>query len=150
MELKSIGTTTTWNEAAGAINNNNQKIDTEIEKLKNATYKHKGYFKTLEDLTATYPTSSSGSVAWVGTQYPFKLYRWDGKLWDTDGTTGGDESLDLSQYYTKEEVLAEIASYFTVLPQTIYDILPTKEAKFYFTTEEGLEIEDNPPLTPLS
>ena len=105
MDLKRIETNTTWNDAAAGINSNNAKIDTEVEKLKNATYKHKGYFKTLADLQTVYPTSSLGSVAWVGTQYPFTLYRWIMRTgWTTDGTTGGDENLDLSQYYTKEEV----------------------------------------------
>ena len=107
MDLKRIETNTTWNDAAAGINSNNAKIDTEVEKLKNATYKHKGYFKTLADLETAYPTSSLGSVAWVGTQYPFTLYRWIMRTgWTTDGTTGGDENLDLSQYYTIEEVKA--------------------------------------------
>lgn len=106
MELQTIQTTTTWNDAAGRINTNNAKISTELEKLGNATYKHKGYFKSLPDLQAAYPTSSPGSIAWVGTKYPFALFRWNGTAWATDGTTGGDEDLDLSQYYTKEEAKA--------------------------------------------
>lgn len=106
MELQTIQTTTTWNDAAGRINANNAKVSTELEKLGNATYKHKGYFKSLPDLQAAYPTSSLGSIAWVGTKYPFALFRWNGTAWATDGTTGGDEDLDLSQYYTKEEAKA--------------------------------------------
>ena len=104
MELQTIQTTTTWNDAAGAINSNNAKIDVEVEKLKNATYKNKGYFKTLPALHSAYPTSSLGSRAYVGTKYPFAVFTWDGSAWVTDGTTGGDESLDLNGYYTKEEV----------------------------------------------
>lgn len=106
MELQNIGTTTTWNEAAGAINNNNQKINAEVEKLKNATYKNKGYFKSLPALQTAYPTSSLGSRAYVGTKYPFAIFYWNGTQWATEGETGGDESLDLSQYYTKEEAKA--------------------------------------------
>jgi hypothetical protein len=133
MELQTIQTTTTWNEAAGRINSNNQKIDLEVEKLKNATYKHKGYFKSLPDLQATYPTSSFGSIAWVGTKYPFALFRWNGTAWATDGTTGGDENLDLSQYYTKEEVNEAIANSIEFLPQSAYDALAVKEEKWYAT-----------------
>lgn len=133
MELQTIQTTTTWNEAAGRINSNNQKIDLEVEKLKNATYKHKGYFKSLPDLQATYPTSSLGSIAWVGTKYPFALFRWNGTAWATDGTTGGDENLDLSQYYTKEEVNEAIANSIEFLPQSAYDALEVKEDKWYAT-----------------
>lgn len=133
MELQTIQTTTTWNEAAGRINSNNQKIDLEVEKLKNATYKHKGYFKSLPDLQATFPTSSLGSIAWVGTKYPFSLFRWNGTAWETDGTTGGDENLDLSQYYTKEEVNEAIANSIEFLPQSAYDALAVKEEKWYAT-----------------
>lgn len=136
MELQTIQTTTTWNEAAGRINSNNQKIDLEVEKLKNATYKHKGYFKSLPDLQATFPTSSLGSIAWVGTKYPFSLFRWNGTAWETDGTTGGDENLDLSQYYTKEEVNEAIANSIEFLPQSAYDALVVKEDKWYATYDD--------------
>ena len=106
MELENIKQNTVWNDAAESINSNFSKVDIEIEKLKNVTTRNKGYFKTLYDLQSAHPTTSSGSIAWVGTSYPFTLYRWDGSAWVTDGTTGGDKNLDLSQYYTKEEAQA--------------------------------------------
>ena len=106
MELQTIQTTTTWNDAAAGINANNAKIDSEVEKLKNATYKNKGYFKTLSLLQSAYPTASAGSRAYVGMTYPFLVYWWSGSSWVHSGETGGEESLDLSQYYTIEEVKA--------------------------------------------
>lgn len=106
MELKRIETDTTWNDAAAGINSNNAKIDSEVEKLKNATYKNKGYFKTLSLLQSAYPTASAGSRAYVGMTYPFLVYWWSGSSWVHSGETGGEESLDLSQYYTIEEVKA--------------------------------------------
>lgn len=133
MELESVKSQTNWNEASSTINNNNSKIAIELHKLGNSTYKNKGYFKTLSDLQTAYPTTSSGSIAWVGTAYPFTLYRWDGSAWVTDGTTGGDESLDLSQYYTKEEVNEAIANSIEFLPQSAYDALVVKEDKWYAT-----------------
>ena len=133
MELESVKSQTNWNEASSTINNNNSKIAIELHKLGNSTYKNKGYFKTLADLQKAYPTTSSGSIAWVGTAYPFTLYRWDGSAWVTDGTTGGDESLDLSQYYTKEEVNEAIANSIEFLPQSVYDALEVKEDKWYAT-----------------
>ena len=133
MELESVKSQTNWNEASSTINNNNSKIAIELHKLGNSTYKNKGYFKTLADLQRQYPTTSSGSIAWVGTAYPFTLYRWDGSAWVTDGTTGGDESLDLSQYYTKEEVNEAIANSIEFLPQSVYDALEVKEDKWYAT-----------------
>ena len=110
-----------------------ESLEAKVEKLKNATYKHKGYFKSLPDLQATFPTSSLGSIAWVGTKYPFALFRWNGAAWETDGTTGGDENLDLSQYYTKEEVNEAIANSIEFLPQSAYDALAVKEEKWYAT-----------------
>lgn len=136
MELQTIKTDTTWNDAAGRINSNNQKISTELTKLGSATYKNKGYFKTLPDLQSAHPTSSLGSIAYVGTKYPFAVFRWNGSAWTTDGTTGGDESLDLSQYYTKEETLEAIEESKEVLSQAAYDALGTYEDKLYFCTEE--------------
>jgi hypothetical protein len=144
MELQTIQTTTTWNEAAGRINSNNQKIDLEVEKLKNATYKNKGYFKTLSQLQSAYPTASAGSRAYVGMTYPFLVYWWSGSSWVHSGETGGEESLDLSQYYTKEEVEAAIADYNTVLTQDLYDRLLTKEDKLYFTYETEEDFDFNP------
>lgn len=137
MELQTIQTTTTWNDAAGRINANNAKVSTELEKLGNATYKHKGYFKTLDDLETAYPTSFLGAVAWVGTQYPFTLYRWIMRTgWTTDGTTGGDETLNLGDYYNKNETKELMEDYHTVIPQEVYDAIEEKEDKLYFTFEE--------------
>lgn len=136
MELQNIGTETTWNEAASRINSNSAKVQTELIKLGNATYKHKGYFKSLPALQAAYPTASLGSLAYVGTYYPFSIFHWDGAAWVTDGTTGGDENLDLSQYYTKEETLEAIEESKEVLSQAAYDALGTYEDKLYFCTEE--------------
>lgn len=133
MELENVRQQTTWNDAAASINSNNLKIITEVTKLQSATYKNKGYFKTLSDLEEAYPTSSLGTIAWVGQQYPFSLFRWNGTAWETDGTTGGDENLDLSQYYTKEEVNEAIANSIILLPQSAYDALEVKEDKWYAT-----------------
>lgn len=133
MELQTIKTDTTWNDAAGRINSNNAKIVTELTKLGSATYKNKGYFKSLPDLQAAHPTSSLGSMAYVGTKYPFAVFRWNGSAWATDGTTGGDENLDLSQYYTKAEVNEAIANSIEFLPQSAYDALEVKEDKWYAT-----------------
>ena len=144
MDLKRIETNTTWNDAAAGINSNYAKIDSEVEKLKNATYKNKGYFKTLSQLQSAYPTASAGSRAYVGMTYPFTVYWWSGSSWVHSGETGGEESLDLSQYYTKEEVNAAIADYSTVLPQELYDRLVIKEEKLYFTTETEEDFEISP------
>lgn len=138
MELDSIKLQTTWNDAAASINSNTQKIGTEIDKIKASTYKNKGYFKTLALLQSTYPTASVGSIAYVGASYPYIIYTWSAttRTWETDGTTGGNEDIDLTQYYTKEETHKAIKDEYIVLTQEDYDALTTKEDKLYFCTED--------------
>ena len=104
-----------------------------MHKLGNSTYKNKGYFKTLADLQGQYPTSSIGSIAYVGTSYPFSIYLWNETTgaWVNSGATGGDEALNLDNYYTKSEVEEKIKDYVVAMTQEEYDSLPTKEDKFY-------------------
>ena len=43
MDLKKLGTQTTWESAAETVNSNNGKINEAITRLEFATYKNKGY-----------------------------------------------------------------------------------------------------------
>lgn len=135
MELQQIGTTTTWNDAAERINRNNLKVATELTKLGASTYKNKGYFATAESLVNAYPTASAGSIAYVGSSYPYAIYVWNGS-WVDSGETGGDESVELGDYYTKEETKEVIEDFHVFLTQEAYDALETKEEKLYFCYEE--------------
>lgn len=136
MKLDIIKTRTTWNDASTSINRNNLKVSAEITKLQNATYKNKGYFRDFLDLTTAYPTATMGSQAYVGTAYPYTVYNWTGSSWTTTGATGGDESVELGYYYTKEETEAVVEDYHEVLTQEEYDALETYEDKLYFCYEE--------------
>lgn len=136
MELENIKKQTTWNDAAERINRNNIKINTELTKLQNATYKSKGYFKMLSDLQTAYPTASAGSKAYVGTNYPYDIYIWDAGRWVYAGEKGGDENVNLGDFYTKEETHAAIKDEYEVLTQDAYDSLESKEEKLYFCTED--------------
>lgn len=138
MELKNVGTTTTWNDAASRINSNTQKIGIELDKLRSATYKNKGYFASEEALASAYPTGSAGSKAYVGTSYPYAIYVWDASTlsWVDSGYTGGEEETPLGDYYTKEETREVIEDFHVFLSQEAYDALETKEDKLYFTYEE--------------
>lgn len=136
MELDLIKLQTTWNNAAGSINSNNAKIKIEIEKLKNAAYKNKGYFATVESLINAYPTADAGSIAYVGSSYPYFVYTWNGNAWVNNGETGGDENVNLGNYYTKEETHEAIRDEYEVLSQKAYDSLVTKEERLYFCYEE--------------
>lgn len=153
MELQNIKQITTWNEATESINSNNLRISTEITKLKNSTYKNKGYFASAEALASTYPTSSVGSKAYVGTSYPYAIYLWQNGAWVDSGETGGEETVTLGDYYTKEEVSSyveeslepystkeevdeAIENKYEVLSQKKYDDLESTEDKLYFCYEE--------------
>lgn len=135
MELENIKLQTTWNDAAERINRNNLKVSTEITKLQASTYKNKGYFATAEALVNSYPTASAGSIAYVGSSYPYAIYTWNGS-WVDSGETGGDESVDLGGYYTKEETHEAIKDEYEVIPQEVYDSLENKEEKLYFCYDE--------------
>lgn len=135
MELENIKTQTTWNDAAERINRNNLKIATELAKLGASTYKNKGYFATAESLVSAYPTASAGSIAYVGSSYPYAIYVWNGS-WTNSGETGGDESVNLGDYYTKEETKEIVEDFHVFLTQEAYDALETKEEKLYFCYEE--------------
>lgn len=136
MKLDDVKSQTTWNDAAERINRNNLKVSTEIAKLQAASYKNKGYFATVESLIASYPTASAGSIAYVGSSYPYAIYTWDGSTWVDSGDTGGNESVDLGEYYTKEETHDAIKDEYEVISQEQYDRLPSKEEKLYFCYEE--------------
>ena len=106
MDLENIKQQTTWNDASESINSNFAKVDIEIEKLKNVTTRDKGYYQTIESLTAAHPTASVGSRAFVGYVAPYAVYVWDKATskWVDTGETITDATLDLGDYYTKEDV----------------------------------------------
>jgi hypothetical protein len=87
MNLNQIKTETTWSEAASSINNNNQKIGIEIEKLQNATIHNKGFYNTYEALVAAHPTANLGDIAYVysSTTGKYRSYEWDGEFWEFIG-----------------------------------------------------------------
>lgn len=41
------------------------------------TSQNKGYFTTSEDLAEMYPIGSPGNIAYVGSTYPYSIYKWD-------------------------------------------------------------------------
>lgn len=103
MELKRISTNTTWENAVNGINGNSTKISEAIMRLQNSYVKNKGYFKTEEQLVNAHPTPSEGLRAYVGVKAPFKIYVSENGSWVDSGIEGGDESVNLEGYFTKEE-----------------------------------------------
>lgn len=79
MELKQVKTVTTWEEAAKAINDNNQSIKTQMDKL---SPKMRGFFMRAEDLESHIPQGAYGDIAFVGENPPFNTYIWNGTSWE--------------------------------------------------------------------
>lgn len=97
---------TAWKNESAQIDSNFEKINTELERLKNITIRDKGYYQTVEALVAAYPTAPSGSRAFVGYAAPYAVYMWDDttSAWVDTGQTITDPTIDLGDYYTKEDV----------------------------------------------
>ena len=71
-----------------------------------------------------------GSLAYVGSTYPFTVYLWNGTSWENSGMTGGDPSVNLDNVYMKDDIVW--------LPQEDFDAMkesgaldPTKEYRTY-------------------
>lgn len=95
MELQTIKTQTTWQDAVTALNANSQAIQIEFEKVGE---KNRGYYVSVESLNAAHATGNIGDIAYVGTTAPFAIYTWNGESWEDTGTTGGIEEVDLSGF----------------------------------------------------
>lgn len=67
----------------------NKTLYTEINALKSATVKNKGYFKTLGDLQLAHPVGDVGDLAYVGTASPYAIYQWGDNGWEDTGNTEG-------------------------------------------------------------
>ncbi len=103
MELQKIQRQTSWGDAVNGINSNNVAVSIEIEKLKNATNKNLGYFLSLSDLQSAFPKGNVGDVAYVGTSYPFKIYKWENDSWVDTKQTGGS-NVSLNEYITSQPI----------------------------------------------
>lgn len=113
---------------------NGSTVEDSIKAVENATFKNKGYFKTFAELQRSYPVGSAGSKAYVGENYPYAIYVWDTSTgrWLDSGKVGGEETLNLNGYYTKDETHEAIKDEYEVIHQDVYDALEEKEEKLYF------------------
>ena len=103
MELNKIQPSGNWGKAADDLNQNFSKVDKAVEQVKNATTRNKGYFSSDTALKAAFDKASVGDIAYVGNAYPYQIWKWNGSAWANSGSTGGQESVNLGDYYTKEE-----------------------------------------------
>ncbi len=137
--LSTINTQTDWLTACKTINENYSKISVDIEKLKSATTKNKGYFKTLEDLKAAYTSTNStvGMIAYVGTTSPYKIYEYKTSDWADTGETHSP-SVNLGDYYNKEYIDITVNDIVTQLNET--ENATEKNRNTLFGTEEGSNV----------
>lgn len=93
-----------WGHAAQSLNNNFDKIDADVEKLKYATSKVKGFFKNEEDLNKLVPQANEGEIAYIGTTSPYQIWVWSDGKWVNTDETEGSINVNLSNYYDKSEI----------------------------------------------
>lgn len=105
MELTTIQSTSSWGEAAAAINQNNAKISTEVEKAKNSSTRAKGLFASASDLQAKWPSPQVGDWAIVGSTVPGTVYQCKtAGTWSNTGQQGGGGEVALDDYLQCEEI----------------------------------------------
>ena len=114
MELNNIKTKDiSWGEAASALNENFGKIGADVEKIKNATIKNKGYYASVADLTSAFPSAQIGDYAYIGSQAPYQTWHWTIAGWEKLNDDGGNINVELNNYYPKpdiDEKLSDLAS----------------------------------------
>jgi hypothetical protein len=99
MDLINIQTGGTWGGAATGINENFSRTNIEVEKLKNATIRFKGYFSGPTELNATWPSPVVGDSAWAGSPYPGTVYECNvAGTWTNTGTIPETPSADLNNW----------------------------------------------------
>lgn len=135
--LNNIPKEGTWGAASDILNDNFAKVAIDLEKVKAATTRNKGYYTTIEVLSSSFPTAPTGSIAYVGYSYPFALYRFENGAWVNTGITGGDEQVDLAEYVRADQIADVLfvqtteAEIDQMIKDGTYD--PTK---VYFVREE--------------
>lgn len=102
MGLNNINSKSTWGQAASDINTNFTTISSDLNKVKNATTKNKGFFTSLSDLQNYVKQATAGDWAYVGASYPLTIYQYNGSRWVDSGVIGGptmfEETDDTTNY----------------------------------------------------
>ena len=103
MELNKINSSGNWGKAADDLNQNFSKVNNAVEQVKNATTRNKGYFSSEAALKSAFKSASFGDIAYVGSAFPYQTWAWNGSEWVKKNDNGGQESVNLGNYYTKSE-----------------------------------------------
>lgn len=87
-----------WGDVAGLLNENSNKIAAEFTKVENATTKFKGFFTSLAQLKAVWPSPLVGDTAWVGTTYPGTVHDVVNGEWHDTTVAPPSNSVNLAEY----------------------------------------------------
>lgn len=137
MKLNEIEKTGAWSGISATLNNNFQRVENAIEALSYATRKNKGYFKSVDELRNTVPSANKGEIAYVGTTSPYAIYEWNGQ-WVNTGEVH-TETVELGNYYTKEETDQIVPRFMEKTEQEIEDMMTNgtwENGVIYYTVEE--------------
>lgn len=103
--LSQILADSNWGQESARINQNFQNLNADLEKVKSATTKFKGYFTSETGLKSKYPSPQVEDTAWVGETYPGTVY--DVQVagsWHNTGKAPDTGSVDLQDYAKKAEL----------------------------------------------
>lgn len=102
--LSQILADSNWGQESARINQNFQNLNADLEKVKSATTKFKGYFTSETGLKSKYPSPQVGDTAWVGETYPGTVYDVQAGSWHNTGKAPDTGSVDLQDYAKKAEL----------------------------------------------
>ena len=104
--LSEIKKESNWGDAASTINSNFQNMNVDLEKVKSATTKFRGYFTSETVLKQKYPSPQVGDTAYVGEPYPGTVYDVQvAGTWHNTGTEPDAETVNLTEYAKKEGLI---------------------------------------------
>lgn len=138
--LSEIKKDSNWGEAASTINSNFQNMNVDLEKVKSATTKFRGYFTSETVLKQKYPSPQVGDTAYVGEPYPGTVYDVQvAGTWHNTGTAPDTEAVDLTEYAKKEE-LTDVSN--SVGLYNVDDNVPLGSGFYTSTTARAAVPED--------
>ncbi|MBM6759473.1 hypothetical protein, partial [Bacteroides mediterraneensis] len=143
--LSEIKKNSNWGEAANTINSNFQNISVDLEKVKSATTKFRGYFTSETGLKSKYPSPKIGDTAWVGEPYPGTVYdvQTDG-TWHNTGTSPDEETVNLTEYAKKEELTELDNQQYKAIGKIVRFLITQKDKFLYYNyaigTKDGMSL----------
>lgn len=73
-------------------------VNSRVYKVEKATLSNKGYFDTENSLRQVWPTAQEGNIAYVGTTFPYAIWKWTSGSWYDTGRLHEGDPLDFSGY----------------------------------------------------